>query len=248
METRGAGSPVVELHGNRRAVVDGCDGIVDYDSERVILRGGRLILRFSGRGLRLVRLTESSAIVEGAIHQVEYACAKAEGACPFGKRGNPAQKEEETMLEKAAHWLTGWIEMEIQGDGARFLNAAAKTGVEFWGFQRENGRLLVRGRPREYRTLRDLAQAVPCPPPPAQAGRAAFFYSPSPKAERAAPGRPGGRGRLCVPKRLLLGCDCDGRPAPDPGPGAAGRPGERRLPGVFSLWLRCQGRGNGDPK
>ena len=34
------------------------------------------------------------------------------------------------MLEKAAHWLTGWIEMEIQGDGARFLNAAAKMGVE----------------------------------------------------------------------------------------------------------------------
>lgn len=62
------------------------------------------------------------------------------------------------MLEKAAHWLTGWIEMEIQGDGARFLNAAAKMGVEFWGFQRENGRLLVRGRPREYRTLRGLAR------------------------------------------------------------------------------------------
>lgn len=93
METRGAGSPVVELHGNRRAVVDGCDGIVDYDSERVILRGGRLILRFSGRGLRLVRLTESSAIVEGAIHQVEYAYGESGmGGMPLRKKGESSPK------------------------------------------------------------------------------------------------------------------------------------------------------------
>ena len=87
METRGAGSPVVELHGNRRAVVDGCDGIVDYDSERVILRGG------SGRGLRLVRLTESSAIVEGAIHQVEYAYGESGmGGMPLRQKGESSPK------------------------------------------------------------------------------------------------------------------------------------------------------------
>ena len=71
------------------------------------------------------------------------------------------------MLEKAAHWLTGWVEMEIQGDGARFLNAAAKTGVEFWGFQRENGRLLVLGKAPGVQDPPGPGQAVPCPPPPA---------------------------------------------------------------------------------
>mgnify|MGYP000441203570 CR=1 FL=1 len=79
------------------------------------------------------------------------------------------------MLEKAAHWLTGWIEMEIQGDGARFLNAAAKMGVEFWGFQRENGRLLVRGRPREYRNLRDLARRCRAHPRLRKRGGLPFF-------------------------------------------------------------------------
>lgn len=102
METRGAGSPVVELHGNRRAVVDGCDGIVDYDSERVILRGGRLILRFSGRGLRLVRLTESSAIVEGAIHQVEYAYGEngMGGHAPSAKGGIQPKRRWKPCLKK----------------------------------------------------------------------------------------------------------------------------------------------------
>ena len=53
-------------------MVDGCDGIVDYDKEKVILRTGRLTVRFSGRNLRLKRLTESSAVVEGFISSVEY--------------------------------------------------------------------------------------------------------------------------------------------------------------------------------
>ncbi len=72
MEQKGRGSSVIELTGNRSAVVDGCDGIVDYDNEKVILRTGRLTVRFSGRNLKLKRLTESSAVVEGFISSVEY--------------------------------------------------------------------------------------------------------------------------------------------------------------------------------
>ncbi len=67
------GSPFIQLTGNRSAVVDGCDGIVDYDNEKVILRAGRLTVRFSGRELRLKRLTESAAVIEGFISAVEYA-------------------------------------------------------------------------------------------------------------------------------------------------------------------------------
>ena len=63
---------LIELYGNRSAVVDGCGGIIDYDDETVILRAGRLIVRFTGRGLRLKRLTESSAVIEGFISAVEY--------------------------------------------------------------------------------------------------------------------------------------------------------------------------------
>ena len=72
MEQRGTGSSVIELTGNRFAVVDGCDGIVDYNDEKVVLRTGRLTVNFSGRNLRLKRLTENSAVVEGFISSLEY--------------------------------------------------------------------------------------------------------------------------------------------------------------------------------
>lgn len=67
-----SGGAVISVTGNRSAVVDGCDGIVDYDQEKVILRAGRLTVQFSGRDLRLRRLTENSAVIEGIISSLEY--------------------------------------------------------------------------------------------------------------------------------------------------------------------------------
>lgn len=72
VEQRGTGGALIQLTGNRLAIVDGCDGIVDYDDDKVILRTGRLTVRFSGRGLRLKKLTESSAVIEGFFTSVEY--------------------------------------------------------------------------------------------------------------------------------------------------------------------------------
>lgn len=72
MEKQGSGGAVVSITGNRCAVVDGCDGVMDYDEERVILRTGRLTVRISGRGLRLTSLTENSAVIQGTIGAVEY--------------------------------------------------------------------------------------------------------------------------------------------------------------------------------
>lgn len=69
---RGTGGAVIELTGNRSAVIDGCDGILDYDDTQVILRTGRLTVRLTGRSLRLRRLTESSAVIEGVLQSVEY--------------------------------------------------------------------------------------------------------------------------------------------------------------------------------
>lgn len=75
-EKRGSGGAVIQLTGNRTAVVDGCDGIVDYDEERVLVRTGRFTVRFSGRGLCLKRLTENSAVIEGFISGVEFLTGK----------------------------------------------------------------------------------------------------------------------------------------------------------------------------
>ncbi len=68
----GMGGAVISVTGNRSAVVDGCDGIVDYDQEKVILRAGRLTVRVNGQKLRLRRLTEDSAVIEGVISSLEY--------------------------------------------------------------------------------------------------------------------------------------------------------------------------------
>ena len=71
-EQRPTGGAVISVTGNRSAVVDGCDGIVDYDEERVVLRTGRLTVRITGRRLRLTKLTQSSAMIEGVITGLEY--------------------------------------------------------------------------------------------------------------------------------------------------------------------------------
>lgn len=72
MEHWAGSGAVISITGNRSAVIDGCDGIVDYDDEKVILRTGRLTVRVNGRDLRLRRLTENSAIIDGIISTVEY--------------------------------------------------------------------------------------------------------------------------------------------------------------------------------
>lgn len=72
MEQRARSGAVISITGNRSAVIDGCDGIVDYDEEKVILRTGRLTVRIKGRNLRLTRLTEDSAVIQGSISGLEY--------------------------------------------------------------------------------------------------------------------------------------------------------------------------------
>ena len=72
MQEKPTGGGVTTLTGNRSAVVDGCDGILDYDGEKVVLRTGRLTVRIGGRDLRLTKLTSSSAMVEGVISALEY--------------------------------------------------------------------------------------------------------------------------------------------------------------------------------
>ena len=63
---------VVSVTGNHQAVIDGCDGIVDYDDETVTARAGRLNLKITGSGLKITRLTETSAVIHGRIERLEY--------------------------------------------------------------------------------------------------------------------------------------------------------------------------------
>ncbi len=62
----------VELLGNRQAMVDGCRSIIEYSDTCIRLSTSRLILKFTGTGLEIRALTDSSAIVEGTILSLEY--------------------------------------------------------------------------------------------------------------------------------------------------------------------------------
>ncbi len=62
------------------------------------------------------------------------------------------------MLTRIYHWLSGYVEFLVKGDGARLFTMAAKRGLLLWGFRREGGAAGARIRPGEYRRLRPLCR------------------------------------------------------------------------------------------
>lgn len=67
-----SGAVRMELSGNRRAVVDGCHGIIEYNDELIRLSTSSGIVRFTGRNLSISCLTDDNAVVEGVILSIEF--------------------------------------------------------------------------------------------------------------------------------------------------------------------------------
>ena len=67
-----SGAARVELSGNRRAVVEGCRGILEYEEGVIRLNTTSGIVRFMGRDLTMNCPTEDSAVVTGFILSVEF--------------------------------------------------------------------------------------------------------------------------------------------------------------------------------
>lgn len=66
------GEMQIELAGNTEAVISGCTGVLEYDEGVIRLGGSKVSVKFTGRRLQLKALTQSSAIVEGFIMNVEF--------------------------------------------------------------------------------------------------------------------------------------------------------------------------------
>lgn len=62
----------MELIGNQTLIMEGCEGVADYDSEEIILKAGRQNIRIRGKRLTLKVLTEDTAILEGVVTSIEY--------------------------------------------------------------------------------------------------------------------------------------------------------------------------------
>lgn len=64
--------PRIEIVGNKRIVVDGCDGIIDYDDEKVSIKLGKMKVDISGKSLKLKVLTVNTAVITGYVRNIEY--------------------------------------------------------------------------------------------------------------------------------------------------------------------------------
>lgn len=62
----------MELNGNREAVVEGCSGVLEYDAGVIRVKAGKLVVRFTGRGLVIKCLTADSLVVSGFITGIEF--------------------------------------------------------------------------------------------------------------------------------------------------------------------------------
>lgn len=66
------GTSHMELNGNREVIVDGCGGVLEYDSNVVRIKTGKLIAKFTGRGLNIKCLTADSLVIEGFLTGIEF--------------------------------------------------------------------------------------------------------------------------------------------------------------------------------
>ena len=74
---RGLKAPVqmpthMEINGNTEVVLEGCGGVLEYDTDVVRIKTGRMNVRFTGRGLVIKCLTTDSLVVTGFITGIEF--------------------------------------------------------------------------------------------------------------------------------------------------------------------------------
>ena len=64
--------PIIHICGNREVSVDGCRGVVDYYETLIKLRITGGFVTFSGTGLTVTTFTESTAVIEGDLQNIEF--------------------------------------------------------------------------------------------------------------------------------------------------------------------------------
>lgn len=64
--------PFVELNGNREAIIEGCDGIIEYDDVRAVINCRSHTITFSGFGICLCNLSVDSIKVTGNFTDISF--------------------------------------------------------------------------------------------------------------------------------------------------------------------------------
>lgn len=63
---------VIELTENRKAVVDGCKFIINYDEFAIEVKLSEMCVRFTGRDLVMSSLVYNQAVITGEISGIEF--------------------------------------------------------------------------------------------------------------------------------------------------------------------------------
>ena len=62
----------IVLSGSREAVLDGCQGVVEYEDDFIKLKLGRQMVKFTGKDLQIKCMTGENVIIDGRILSVEF--------------------------------------------------------------------------------------------------------------------------------------------------------------------------------
>lgn len=62
----------IEISGNREAVIEGCQGVLEYGDNVIALNTGRLTVRICGCELTIVSMQNGQAVIKGVITGVDY--------------------------------------------------------------------------------------------------------------------------------------------------------------------------------
>ncbi len=71
-ENKVTNASVTEITGNKRVVLDGCDGLLDFNDELVILKSGKLKIKIDGKNLKISVFTDDTAVIDGYISSVNF--------------------------------------------------------------------------------------------------------------------------------------------------------------------------------
>ncbi|MFI3325473.1 MAG: YabP/YqfC family sporulation protein [Clostridia bacterium] len=63
---------VTEIYNNKKIIIDGCDGIIDFSDDEIILKSGRLKLTIVGKNLEIILLSDNKVVAKGYISSVNY--------------------------------------------------------------------------------------------------------------------------------------------------------------------------------
>ncbi len=62
----------IEISGNREAIIEGCQGVLEYGDNRIALNTGKLTVRICGCNLTIISMQNGQAVIKGTITGVDY--------------------------------------------------------------------------------------------------------------------------------------------------------------------------------